>query len=68
VLGSSVGEDGMEIVGQTCFRDHLIMGIKQRHDPVVRVSINAPIECHGRSPQLSYPSGDAGFTSPDGTA
>jgi hypothetical protein len=68
VIWSSVGETGIEIVGQTFFRDHLIMGIKQRHDPVVRVSINAPIECHGRSPQLSYPSGDAGFTSPDGTA
>jgi hypothetical protein len=50
VIRRQVGQDGVELVGQPLFMDHLILGIQQRQDTVVRVSINTPIQPHGRSP------------------
>jgi hypothetical protein len=68
VIRSQGGQDGREIVGHPCFSAHVIMGIKQRHETVVRLYINATLECHGRPPQLRDSSGCSGFPHPDCTA
>jgi hypothetical protein len=68
VIRSPVGQERVEILGPPLFLDHLILGIKPRHETVVRRSINATIECHRRAPQVGESSGGSGGTHPDGTA